>query len=75
MATMGIVLDELTKAKLRKLAQRADRSMSAQIRYLINREFERLYGDGRAWLSSNSEKKSATTTEKPGTPKQGDKLP
>lgn len=65
MVTMGIVLDELTKAKLRKLAERADRSMSAQIRYLINREFERLYGEGEAWLSSDSDddsgKKSTAT--------------
>ncbi len=40
MATMGIVLDELTRERLQRLAERADRSVSAQIRYLINREYE-----------------------------------
>lgn len=48
MTTMGIVLDELTRERLRKLAERADRSLSAQIRYLINREYERLFGEDEA---------------------------
>lgn len=60
MTTMGIVLDELTKERLRRLAERADRSLSAQIRYLINREYERLFGGGEAQPSGDDD---YTTTD------------
>lgn len=59
MTTMGIVLDELTRERLRRLAERADCSQSAQIRYLVNRECERLFGDGAARPSSDDVKEGA----------------
>jgi len=69
MATMGIVLDELIKARLHKLAEQADRSMSAQIRYLINREYERLYGDEEA-----SSKDDPGESQLPPTGKMGARM-